>query len=171
MKNLPVSNKLVGFAQYVQERARANDTFKVPRFVMGPSAYNFMLWHLCEAYDASGDMRRELEAFIAACSPAEDMIAKECLVVVAGPGQNNKSFEYSHFLSTAIRTNLVLNGAGVLTTKQQTITYSQGDVFNIAPDELKTSMCSSEIESYTTHVVIFWTKADEGPIWEAYAKG
>lgn len=171
MKNLPVSSKLLGFAQYVQERARANDTFKVPRFVMGPSAYNFMLWHLCEAYDSSGDTRRELEAFISACSPAEGLVAKECLIVVAGPGQNNKPFEYSHFLNTALRTNLVLNGKGVLTTLQQTIRYQQGDVFAIASDELKTSMCSSEIESYTTHVVVFWTKAGEGPIWEAYAKG
>lgn len=170
MKQLPVNGSLLKFALYVQERARANDTFKAPRFVVGPSAYNFMLWHLCEAYDPTGGVRRALEAAIEDCKPFPDAIAKECLVVVAGPGQNNRPFRYNHFLTTATRTHLVLTGSGTLTTQTADIKYREGDVFTILPAEMDTDMCSSDLSQYSTHVVVMWTESTVGPVWEAYSR-
>lgn len=170
MKQLPISGSLLQFALYVQERARANDTFKVPRFVVGPSAYNFMLWHLSEAYDATGSMRRTLEAFIEDCKPFPEAVAKECLIVVAGPGQNNRPFQYNHFLTTATRTHLVLTGKGTLVTQKQTIKYQEGDVFTVEADEMDTSMQSADLSQYSTHIVVMWTEPNTGPIWEAYNK-
>lgn len=169
IKRLSLSASLLAFAAWVQKRAAANDTFKVPRFVVGPSAYNFMLWHLCGVYDSTGAVRKELEALIDACCPAQDLVAKECLVCVAGPGQNDKPFQYNHFLSNAVRTHLVLTGAGILQHRIAKIDYTAGDVFQVEPALFGSEMSSSGLKHYSTHVVVMWTDAGAGPVWEAYA--
>ena len=170
IKRLPLSENLLAFAAWVQERASANDTFKVPRFVVGPSAYNFMLWHLCGVYDATGAVRKELEAFIDVCCPTQGLVAKECLVCVAGPGQNGRPFQYNHFLPDAVRTHLVLTGAGTLQHRTAKIDYTAGDVFQVESELLGSEMSSSGLKRYSTHVVVMWTDAGAGPIWEAYAQ-
>lgn len=168
-KKLPLSKTLIAFAGWVQERAAANDTFKVPRFVVGPSAYNFMLWHLCGVYDPTGVLRKELEAVIDECKPAPELVAKECLICVAGPGQNNKRFQYNHFLPNPIRTHFVLTGAGKLTHDLGQIDYVGGDVFQVAPELIGTEMLSSDLKHYSTHVIVLWTPPNVGPVWEPYA--
>jgi hypothetical protein len=167
MRILPISPGLELFAKWVQQRALANDTFKVPRFVVGPSAYNFMLWHLCETYCTQGVLRRELEDFIEVCRPAPGLVPRECLVVMAGPGQNNREFVSKHFLD-AVRTHLVLMGSGRLATPKQVIDYEPGAVFAIDPAEV--NQTSSRLEAHSVHVVVFWTTPDAGPVWSQYAK-
>lgn len=169
IRTLPLSDRLEVFAHWVQERAIKNDTFKVPRFVIGPSAYNFMLWHLCSVYDSTGVVQKELEAFIEICKPWDKAVAKECLVCVAGPGQNGVDFKYNHFLNNAVRTHLVLTGAGSLTHRTAKVDYAAGDVFVVDYDLLGSEMRSTGLKTHSTHVVVMWTPADSGPVWEDYA--
>ena len=168
-KTLPLSKTLIGFAVWVQERASANDTFKVPRFVVGPSAYNFMLWHLSGVYDHTGALRKELEAVIEQCKPSPELVAKECLICVPGPGQNDRSFLYNHFIPNAVRTHFVLTGSGSLQHKDGSINYTAGDVFQVDPSLYESEMRSSDLKHYSTHIIVMWAPPGIGPIWEPYA--
>lgn len=143
------------YLDWLIERSIANDTYKLPRYLLGGgnSTYTYNLWRSASIFDSTNELTRLLEAQVMSMMPGPEFKLKEALVTVAFLTVNTTFTPVSPLLDRTVTRGLVLRGTGAF-VGDSCLPFVPGDIYDYpAPAGKPTSI---RLYERNIHILSAW---------------